>query len=1116
MAPTRKKSVNKRFLHEVSPDKEARNSYKSKQPATGKRKFSDKLGRQWSNEELQRFYNAYRRYGKDWKKVASELRNRSAEMVEALFNMNQAYLSLPEGVASVFGLIAMMTDHYTVLEASDSEQVSNEMMGMSQKPLKQKRAKVEHSASKDFLQSSVDGCFSLLKRAHLNGGQPRAVRKRTPRVPITYMNKRDDEENTPVLNTKGRKSNNNDNDDEVVHDAALALAEASHRGSSPQVSQTPQRRTKYTDLPPIRSWDKMFSRSESVIAMSRDASLGEDQFEGDTGTMGADMGTHPKDMSSLTHMEGFGTVEVHQKGKKCFGKKLKVEETGNNISDDGEGACSGTEGGLKFRGLRVKACTEVSNAKSDETSPSGPQSNKKLFSGDEVSDLGRLETLANASVMESESSIQLNKERSILDVDDKSTAPKAGCTRHPRDKNKPLGQKENVLPALGGVESTASRKSKLRRHSTTYAKSVSEANQPSQLMNNNNNMLKRKHQSLASKVPDAEGPLDYRATKLLETEALNEEKNAPVAKGKHVGQFSASSKQEKSVGGLEGSLSSGQKNVASNLAVPTAQVPFASQSTLQTKRSNRRKTDLKISYATKEDKCSENIVRNQANKLSSTVQDRVIYLKEKLSCCLSSSLARRWCTFEWFYSAIDYPWFAKREFVEYLNHVGLGHIPRLSRVEWGVIRSSLGKPRRFSEHFLQEERDKLQQYRQSVRKHYTELHNGTREGLPTDLARPLSVGQQVIALHPRTREFHDGSVLTVDHDRCRVQFDCPEIGVEFVKDIDCMPLNPLDNMPEALRTQRFSLMTEEAEMNGHSYLGGISSIVHLEDPPSPMNTSTKQAQVDTDRAIAQTKPEIVNARELACNQPSLVTKLRPNQAEIQALSGPNHVLDKKASSTSFNLRQHINYSGNTLPAWLKPPTKFGFPGSLPSFHESPFASQESGSTVVELVRGSRSKAHTMVDAAFEAISSLKEGQDAFLRIGEALDSIDRRQKVSESKVQVTRSPEPINGSFRHHNQLISRESVSQVNDNAFMARSHDDSGKTEAAFPSELITSCVATLLMIQACTERQYPPADVAQMIDSAVTTLHPCCPQNHSVYREIQTCMGRIKTQILALIPT
>lgn len=153
--------------------------------------------------------------------------------------------------------------------------------------------------------------------------------------------------------------------------------------------------------------------------------------------------------------------------------------------------------------------------------------------------------------------------------------------------------------------------------------------------------------------------------------------------------------------------------------------------------------------------------------------------------------------------------------MEYLDHVGLSHVPRLTRVEWGVIRryltsvlilmfilcfltflirclppsawlliscfcSSLGRPRRFSVQFLKEEREKLYQYRDSVRKHYAELRAGTREGLPTDLARPLSVGQRVVALHPRTREIHDGNVLTVDHSRCRIQFDRPELGVEFV------------------------------------------------------------------------------------------------------------------------------------------------------------------------------------------------------------------------------------------------------------------------------------------------------------------------------------------------
>lgn len=94
--------------------------------------------------------------------------------------------------------------------------------------------------------------------------------------------------------------------------------------------------------------------------------------------------------------------------------------------------------------------------------------------------------------------------------------------------------------------------------------------------------------------------------------------------------------------------------------------------------------------------------------------------------------------------------------------------------------SSLGRPRRFSEHFLKEEKEKLNQYRESVRTHYAELCAGTREGLPTDLAQPLSVGQRVIAIHPRTREIQDGTVLTVDDSRYHVQFDQPDLGVEYV------------------------------------------------------------------------------------------------------------------------------------------------------------------------------------------------------------------------------------------------------------------------------------------------------------------------------------------------
>lgn len=82
---------------------------------------------------------------------------------------------------------------------------------------------------------------------------------------------------------------------------------------------------------------------------------------------------------------------------------------------------------------------------------------------------------------------------------------------------------------------------------------------------------------------------------------------------------------------------------------------------------------------------------------------------------------------------------------------------------------------------MKEEKEKLNQYRESVRNHYSELRSGTKEGLPTDLARPLYVGQRIIAVHPRTREICDGSVLTVEHSRYRVQFDKRELGIEFVQ-----------------------------------------------------------------------------------------------------------------------------------------------------------------------------------------------------------------------------------------------------------------------------------------------------------------------------------------------
>ncbi|PAN32721.1 hypothetical protein PAHAL_5G507300 [Panicum hallii] len=172
---------------------------------------------------------------------------------------------------------------------------------------------------------------------------------------------------------------------------------------------------------------------------------------------------------------------------------------------------------------------------------------------------------------------------------------------------------------------------------------------------------------------------------------------------------------------------------------------------------------------------------------------------KKLLHCLSSESLRRWCTYEWFYSAVDYPWFSDNEFVHYLDHAKLSHLSRLTRSEWSAIRSSLGKPRRFSDHFLAVEKEKLEDYREKVRKIYAQLRDGSRDSLPADLARPFSIGQEVIVRHPSSRELCDGKVVMMGPDCYKVHFVNPDLGVDIVKDTDCMPVNWLYNRPDNMR-----------------------------------------------------------------------------------------------------------------------------------------------------------------------------------------------------------------------------------------------------------------------------------------------------------------------------
>ncbi|KAI3522380.1 hypothetical protein L1887_00118 [Cichorium endivia] len=1009
MGPAKKsKSVNKRFSYgnEIPPTKDGDNSYKKNQR---KKKLSDMLGPHWSKDELEHFYEAYRKHGRDWRKVAAVLRNRSMEMVESVYSLNKAYLSLPEGTASVAGFIAMMTDYYSNMEDRDSEQEKNDGVGTSRKPQKRLQGKVHETVPKGAVDrlnlhpgavSSDYGFMSLLKKKRSGGSRPRVVGKRTPRFPVSHTYENVKGEKSFLPSRKGVKLRA-DNDEDVAHSIAMALAEASKRGSSPN----------------RRPSSMMSSPTQSAERMDDESDVGSGYGEDIEGSMEADNTDFSRDKNKERLNAGY---MLHDR-KGSQGKKIRIDKKENKHLDYIREACSGTEGhnlGTIRRNFEVADAKPLKSSQGSKKKSKGPRIDR-----DENSAFDALETLANLSLMILPEANRNGKDELI---DDSHLLLSKPSNRQGEKRKSSIPKANRSISRLESAD---------KKPQTSNKDLVNDTNIASEPKDSHHLITKvsRKRQKIvAPKISKAEGKsakesLGAEATDAIQMSLKNDE-NAPSS-------------------------------------------------------SHSRKEVTKV---------------RSKHKLFKTDTLKKHQTPVKLSGSLSNKLMRRWCACEFFYSAMDHPWFAKQEFVEYLYHVGLGHVPRLTRVEWGVIRSSLGKPRRFSSNFLKEEKEKLNQYQDSVRTHYTELRSGNRDGLPTDLARPLSVGQRVIAVYPKTREIHDGTVLTVDHDRCRVQFDRPDLGVEKIMDTDCMPLNPFENMPASMMRGKFLESLNEVNMNGlvkdqrlESYLKSTSrehlentndaSIMSdfLESRSGLLNHHAKEADVEAiaelTRALDKKEAVVLELRrmndDVLENQTDGDCSLQDSEAfkkQYAAVLVQLNEANAQVSSALFRLRQRNTYQSN-------------FNLSLPM---TAGISHDSKSQVNQIAEISRTKARTMVDIAIQAMSSLK--LDHTVEIDKAVDYVNDRLPLDDSFVTV-KAPD-----------------------------SNPIKSLNKASVPSELITQCVATLFIIQKCTERQFPPAEVASILDSAVSSLQPWSPQNVQVYAEIQKCMGIIKNQILALVPT
>ncbi|CAI4231096.1 unnamed protein product [Auanema sp. JU1783] len=150
----------------------------------------------------------------------------------------------------------------------------------------------------------------------------------------------------------------------------------------------------------------------------------------------------------------------------------------------------------------------------------------------------------------------------------------------------------------------------------------------------------------------------------------------------------------------------------------------------------------------------------------------------RLQHLLSLSKARRWTICEFFYSAVDEQLFlADNEFQQVLQE----SFPNLktmmlNKQQWRTIRRLLGKPRRCSPQFFNEERASLESKRSKIRSIYEATFfsnpNADYSDLPLKLPRPLVVGMRVYArIHSPKDGIYGGTIDAVLKNGYRVIFE---------------------------------------------------------------------------------------------------------------------------------------------------------------------------------------------------------------------------------------------------------------------------------------------------------------------------------------------------------
>jgi len=473
--------------------------------------------------------------------------------------------------------------------------------------------------------------------------------------------------------------------------------------------------------------------------------------------------------------------------------------------------------------------------------------------------------------------------------------------------------------------------------------------------------------------------------------------------------------------------------------------------------------------------------------------------QERLRNALLSPKLRRWCQFEWFYSAIDRPWFAQNEFMEYLDHLGMSQVTRLTRAEWCMIRASLGRPRRLSLPFLREERQKLENYRKEARLWYQKPGD-----LPDTFPGPLLVGQSVVAVHPKTRQMHDGQVLTVDRDKARVQFHCVQLGSELVADTEVMPRDPLDNLPESKKRVLKDLGVQSELAVQHSLVRKLHQVFADDASPDgtalgPMATIAEEAEPGRAwgmgaHALATSSGVELQQEEAACLN-EYACSLERKEVLVKQLREMNNLAETSKSAVSEQFRDQ--YAKVVI-----------------DLRNANLAVDTCRAHLLEWQARGSSKTSIVATSAHAGLND----PTAQARVVQGAVHTARRcaaMLLEASQLEITQDASPagaddedlkMHGNDDHAGDSPGREG-------AFLralSESQLDDARGSSQHPTsvcQLMVSCVAMLFLVQGCCDMGSHDPSMIQCLDQMMSSLQPRFGRNVHFVKDMERSVASIK---------